>query len=93
MFLIFFILDEESLHRPLIGMATGFEIIMKARQCHVILGPYQAVIDLSKQGRGRNENSRRKYQEQEYRKEKQMNAALQDICFATCKRDHAYGQC
>jgi hypothetical protein len=49
---------------------------MKARQCHVILGPYRAVIGLSKQGRGRNENSGRKYQEQEHGEEKQMNAAL-----------------
>jgi hypothetical protein len=66
---------------------------MKARRCHVILGPSLTSNLLIKHGSGRNENSGREYQQQEYGEEKQVNAALQDVRFATGKGDHAHGQC
>jgi hypothetical protein len=40
------------------------------------LAPIQAAIDLSKPGNRRNEDSGRKYQQQEYGEEKQVNATL-----------------
>ena len=62
---------------------------MKAHQCHVIPSP---VIELSKPGDGQLKSGR-KNQKHKHSKEQQVDATLQNICFATCKRDHAHRQC
>jgi hypothetical protein len=49
---------------------------MKGRRCHVILRAYSGSNRPIETGNRRNEDSGRKYQQQEYEEQKQVNAAL-----------------